>query len=65
LESAADSYIKALQYEAQISHQNFKRVNNNNLASVFNSLNQYHKGLPYAQKALKKWASAEECIKKP
>jgi hypothetical protein len=54
-----------LQYEEQISHQNFKRVNNNNLASVFNSLNQYHKGLPYAQKALEKWASAEECIKKP
>ena len=53
LESAADSYIKALQYAEQISHQNIQRVANNNLASVFNSLNQYQKGLYYAQKALK------------
>jgi two-component system NarL family sensor kinase len=52
LETAADSYIKALQYAEQINHQNYQRVANNNLASVFNSLQQYDKGLLYAQKAL-------------
>jgi two-component system, NarL family, sensor kinase len=53
LETAADSYIKALQYAEQIGHQNYQRVANNNLASVFNSLQQYDKGLLYAQKALR------------
>ncbi|MBL0357150.1 MAG: sensor histidine kinase [Chitinophagaceae bacterium] len=52
LETAADSYIKALQYAEQINHQNYQRVANNNLASVFNSLQQYDKGLYYALKAL-------------
>jgi|694.fasta_scaffold01574_5 signal transduction histidine kinase len=52
LESAADSYIKALQYAEQIGHQNSQRIANNNLASVFNSLGQSEKGLYYARKAL-------------
>jgi two-component system, NarL family, sensor kinase len=52
LESAADSYIKALQYAEQIGHQNSQRIANNNLASVFNSLDQSEKGLYYARKAL-------------
>jgi signal transduction histidine kinase len=52
LPQAAESYIKALGYAEKLQHLPYQRVANNNLASVFNSLQQYDKGLAYAKKAL-------------
>lgn len=53
LETAAENYIKALQFAESNNDLIHQRIANNNLASVFNSLKQYEKGLEYAQKALK------------
>lgn len=52
LETSADSYLKALRYAEEINHRPYQRVANNNLASVFNSLQQFGKGRSYAMRAL-------------
>jgi signal transduction histidine kinase len=52
LETSADSYLKALRYAEEINHLPYQRVANNNLASVFNSLQQFDKGRAYALRAL-------------
>jgi signal transduction histidine kinase len=52
LEASAESYLKALRYAEEIKHLPYQRVANNNLASVFNSLQQFDKGRDYARRAL-------------
>jgi two-component system, NarL family, sensor kinase len=51
-QTAAENYLKALSYAEAIQHLPYQRVANNNLASLFISLQQYDKGKSYAQRAL-------------
>lgn len=51
-EAAAENYLKAFRLAEDIGNKRFQRVASNNLASVFNSLQQYNKGLDYARKSL-------------
>jgi signal transduction histidine kinase len=51
-QTAAENYLKALTYADAIQHLTYQRVANNNLASLFNSLQQPEKGKVYAQRAL-------------
>lgn len=53
LETAAANYIKAAALSEETGNKKFQRVSYNNLASVFNSLQQYEKGKKYAEKSLK------------
>ncbi len=53
LEAAAANYIKAAGLAEETGNKKFQRVSYNNLASVFNSLQQYEKGKKYAEKSLK------------
>lgn len=52
LESAAANYLKAAKLAEETGNKKFQRVVNNNLSSVFNSLQQYEKGKLYAEKSL-------------
>jgi signal transduction histidine kinase len=52
LETAAENYLKAAKLAEETGNKKFQRVANNNLASVFNSLQQYEKGKAYAEKSL-------------
>lgn len=51
-EAAAENYLKAYRLAEETGNKKFQRVAGNNLASVFNSLQQYDKGLLYARKSL-------------
>ena len=51
-EAAAQNYLKAARLAEETGNKKFQRVANNNLASVFNSLQQYEKGKLYAEKSL-------------
>ena len=52
LETAAGYYLKASKLTETAGNKNFQRVANNNLASVFISLQQFSKGKQYAEKSL-------------
>ena len=52
LQTAAENYLKALTYAEATQHLTYQRVANNNLASIFNSLQQYDKGRSYSRRAL-------------
>jgi signal transduction histidine kinase len=52
LETAVENYLKAAKLAEETGNKKFQRVANNNLASVFNSLQQYGKGKQYAEKSL-------------
>lgn len=52
LETAAECYLQAAKLAEETGNDKFQRVANNNLASVFNSLQQYGKGKHYAGKSL-------------
>jgi two-component system NarL family sensor kinase len=51
-QTAAENYLKALSFAEAIQHLPYQRVAYNNLASLFNSLQQYDKGRSYAQRSL-------------
>jgi two-component system, NarL family, sensor kinase len=51
-EQASENYITALKISEQINNKLLQRVCNNNLASIFISLQQYEKGKAYAEKSL-------------
>lgn len=57
LETAAENYLAASRLSEETGNKRFQRVCYNNLASVFNSLQQYEKGKQYALKSL---ATAKE-----
>ena len=52
LETAAEYYLQAAKLAEETGNDKFQRVANNNLASVFNSLQRYEKGKQYAEKSL-------------
>ena len=54
-QSAADNYLKAMKIAETVGDQRLQRVTNNNLASIFISLNDYEKGQAICREGLWSW----------